>query len=84
MGKIIHLTSSEGGFSTDKEISNNIFIDDTINGVKFSMAIVGSYNPGSRYQIIIPMINSDYNEEGFNQIIFDDSTLLKTSIHETV
>ena len=30
------------------------------------------------------MINSDYNEEGFNQIIFDDPTLLKTSIHETV
>ena len=79
-----NIRSSEGGFSTDKEISNNIFIDDTINGVKFSMAIVGSYNPGSRYQIIIPMINSDYNEEGFNQIIFDDPTLLKTSIHETV
>lgn len=79
-----NLRSASGNFSTDQNISNNILIEDTKNGFKFSMSITGVYQSGYRYSFTIHQPNLDYTEIGFNQIIFDDPSLLKTIIHETV
>lgn len=78
-----NLRSTSGNFFTENQrISNNILIEDTKNGFKFSISIKGSYNLGSRYEFTIREPNIDYEDTGFNQIVFDDPSLLNTNIKE--
>ena len=43
-----------------------------------------SISDGSKYSITISEPNMDYEEPGYNQVVFDDPSLLKLKIIETV
>lgn len=80
-----NLRSTSGNFVIEnQQISNNILIEDTKNGFKFSISIKGTYNLGSRYEFTISEPNVDYKDTGFNQIVFNDPSLLNTNIKETL
>lgn len=82
--------SSEGGFELGSKIEHNsdsavanVTVDDTINGFNFSITIGGTYKIGYKYQITISEPNMDYEEPGYNQVVFDHE-LLTLDVHETV
>lgn len=77
------LYSSENRFELEHQTVGQVTVDDTINGFNFSLTIQGSYAIGHKYQITISEPNMDYEEPGFNQVVFDH-TLLTADIHETV
>lgn len=62
----------------------NVTVDDTINGFNFSLTIQGTYAQGYKYEITVSEPNHDYEEPGYNQVVFDDPELLTLDIHETV
>lgn len=62
----------------------NVAIEDTVNGFSFKLSIQGSYGQGYKYEITISEPNHDYEEPGFNQVVFDDAKLLTLNVHETV
>lgn len=76
--------SVEGRYELLRQTIGNITIDDTINGFNFSLAIGGTYSRGFKYEITISEPNHDYEEPGFNQVVFDDASLLTLDIKETV
>lgn len=84
--KEFSIYSAENRFElTDGSISNgSITVDDTINGFNFSFTIEGTYNKGYKYEITISEPNHDYEEPGFNQVVFDDNRYLTLNINETV
>lgn len=76
--------SAENRFELTGQAVGNVTVDDTINGFNFSITIKGSYGQGYKYEIMVSEPNHDYEEPGFNQVVFDDPELLTLDIHETV
>lgn len=81
--KSFTIYSSENGFQLQGQMVGNVNVIDNINGFNFSMTIAGSYGLGYKYEITISEPNHDYEEPGFNQVIFDPSKLT-LNITETV
>lgn len=75
--------SSEGRYELTGQVVGTVTIDDTVNGFNFSIKVRGRYELGYKYQITISEPNMDYEEPGYNQVVFDH-TLLTLDIHETV
>lgn len=75
--------SSEGRYELTGQVVGTVTIDDTVNGFNFSIKVRGRYELGYKYQITISEPNMDYEEPGYNQVVFDH-TLLTLNIHETV
>lgn len=76
--------SVENRFELENQtVEGTVTVDDTINGFNFSLIVRGTYAKGSKYQITISEPNMDYEEPGYNQVVFDHNKLT-LNIHETV
>lgn len=80
---VFSIYSVENRFELEHQSVGQVTVDDTINGFNFSLKIKGSYALGNKYQITLSEPNLDYEEPGYNQVIFDHN-LLTLAIHETV
>lgn len=76
--------STTGGFSLENQAVGNVTVDDQKNGFNFSIKLSGSYAQGNKYAFTISEPNHDYEEPGFNQVVFDSDSLLTLTINETV
>ena len=84
--KVWDIYSKTGGY-VHKGISSDSFrVEDYGNGMIFNITLKNrnSITEGSKYSITISEPNMDYEEPGFNQVVFDDANLLKLKIRETV
>lgn len=81
-----NIYSYENGYQlpNSQKTSGQVTVDDTKNGFNFSIKIDGTYKAGYKYEITISEPNHDYEEPGYNQVVFDDPNLLTLDIHETV
>lgn len=62
----------------------SINVADTKNGFNFSIKVQGSYQAGDKYSFTIAEPNMNYAEPGFNQVVFDDPSLLNLTVREVV
>ena len=77
--------SSSGGFQTTGTVGSTINITDKANGITFSLDIqANGYQQGYRYSITISEPNMDYEDPGYNLPVFQKSSQLTLTVHETV
>lgn len=79
--------SKYGGFHATTENLNNLSVNDTINGVSFTMTfsdeMVSSLQTGYKYSIYITQNSLDYEEPGYNIPAFSEKDL-KLNITEVL
>lgn len=77
--------ASSGGFQTTGSVGSTINITDKNNGITFSLDIqANGYQQGYRYSITISEPNMDYEDPGYNLPVFQKSSQLTLTVHETV
>lgn len=78
--------SKTGGYVAKGIKADSFRVEDYGNGMVFNITLKNrrSITEGSKYSITISEPNMDYEEPGFNQVVFDDANLLKLKIRETV
>ena len=78
--------SKTGGYVAKGINADSFRVEDYGNGMVFNITLKNrrSITEGSKYSITISEPNMDYEEPGFNQVVFDDANLLKLKIRETV
>lgn len=78
--------SKTGGYVAKGINADSFRVEDYGNGMIFNITLKNrsSITEGSKYSITISEPNMDYEEPGFNQVVFDDANLLKLKIRETV
>lgn len=78
--------SKTGGYVNKGITSDSFRVEDYSNGMIFNLTLKNrtSIADGSKYSIVISEPNMDYEEPGFNQVVFDDANLLNLKIRETV
>lgn len=77
--------ASSGGFQTTGSVGNTINITDKNKGITFSLDIqANGYQQGYRYSITISEPNMDYEDPGYNLPVFQKSSQLTLTVHETV
>ena len=81
-----NIYSKEGGYVKENIESDSVAIDDYGNGMVFGIVIKNrnSIAEGSKYSIVVSEPNMDYEEPGFNQVVFDDPNLLQLKVKEVV
>lgn len=80
---VFSIYSTENRFELEHQSVGQVTVDDTINDFNFSIKVKGTYALGNKYQITLSEPNLDYEEPGYNQVIFDHN-LLTLDIHETL
>lgn len=78
--------SKVGGYVQKGIKVDSTRVEDYGNGMIFNITLKNRnrISEGSKYLITISEPNLDYEEPGFNQVVFDDPNLLKLKIKETV
>ena len=78
--------SKVGGYVQKGIKIDSTRVEDYGNGMIFNITLKNRnrISEGSKYLITISEPNLDYEEPGFNQVVFDDPNLLKLKIKETV
>lgn len=78
--------SKTGGYVQKGINADSFRVEDYGNGMVFNITLKNrtSIVEGSKYSIVISEPNLDYEEPGFNQVVFDDANLLNLKIKETV
>ena len=77
--------ASSGGFQTTGSVGSTINITDKNNGITFSLDIqANGYQQGYRSSITISEPNMDYEDPGYNLPVFQKSSQLTLTVHETV
>jgi uncharacterized phage protein gp47/JayE len=79
------IRSQANGFVTTGKTGSSQVIDDTENGMTFSLGIqANAYASGYKYSILISEPNKDYVEPGFNLPVFQSSDQLNLTINEVL
>lgn len=79
------IKASSGGFQTTGSVGSTINIIDKSNHNTFSLDIQSNgYQQGYRYSITISEPNMDYEDPGYNMPVFQKSSQLTLTVHETV
>jgi hypothetical protein len=79
------IRSRANGFVTTGKTGSSQVIDDTENGMTFSLGIqANAYASGYKYSILISEPNKDYVEPGFNLPVFQSSDQLNLTINEVL
>ncbi|MCM1438810.1 MAG: baseplate J/gp47 family protein [Roseburia sp.] len=78
--------SKVGGYVHKGITADSYRVEDYSNGMVFNLTLKNrtAIKEGSKYSITISEPNMDYDEPGYNQVVFDDATLLNLKIRETV
>lgn len=81
-----NIYSKTGGYVQKGINADSTRVEDYGNGMIFNITLKNRnlISEGSKYSITISEPNMDYEEPGFNQVVFDDPNLLKLKIRETV
>lgn len=79
------LISKDGKYRSGKVLTgtSQTFTDD-IHGTKFSLTILGTYQSGYKYSIVISELQDDDFSLGYNLAVFTDPSQLTANISETV
>ena len=79
------LISKDGKYRSGKVLTgtSQTFTDDT-HGTKFSLTILGTYQAGYKYSIVISELQDDDSNLGYNLAVFTDSSQLTANISETI
>ena len=83
---IWNIYSKTGGYVQKGINADSTRVEDYGNGMIFNITLKNRnrISDGSKYSITISEPNMDYEEPGYNQVVFDDPSLLKLKIIETV
>lgn len=77
--------SVSNGYVTTGSVGSSIQIIDKANGFDFSLDIQNnSYQSGYRYSITVSEPNHDYEDPGFNLLVFENASQLTLTVNEIV
>lgn len=77
--------SVSNGYVTTGSVGSSIQIIDKANGFDFSLDIQNnSYQSGYRYSITVSEPNHDYEDPGFNLLVFENASQLTLTVKEIV
>ena len=83
---IWNIYAQKGGYTEINISSDTLRVLDYTNGMIFNLQLKNRtrISEGSKYRITISEPNLDYEEHGYNQVIFEDSEQLTLQIKETL